>query len=523
MKRWSLNTKIYSLIGILIFTAALISYMAVTKLGTLNESLHQLTDGPVKRQKLLLDIQGSFFLQQVNEKNMLLASNDDERNIHEERFKERHEKLMGIYNEVYPHLIPKNQANLKLFLEAYDEFLLLHARIEKLSHDKKMIEAAELSMIEGRVIRLKAEEKMKAVMDVNVELVKNTVKNSDNLYESAKISLALLSLISILVSAVLAFFVLKSVSGAIKNVIDNLNANSEQMTSAAKNIATSSEQLSQATTEQAASLEQTAASIEEMNTMVQKNAENARRTSLISVNSNESALKGKDVVTEMIHAIEDISDSNEEIMEQIEKSNQQISEIVKVIGEIGNKTKVINDIVFQTKLLSFNASVESARAGEHGKGFAVVAEEVGNLAEMSGKASHEISAMLDASIHKVQGIVDETRRSVDRLVHEGKSKVDSGTMIAHQCGSVLEEIVKNVSKVSGMADEISSSCQEQALGVQEITKAMHQLDQVTQANAQTSVQTSNAADDLSSQANSLRRQVDSLIVTVMGDDVAKAA
>ena len=77
-------------------------------------------------------------------------------------------------------------------------------------------------------------------------------------------------------------------------------------------------------------------------------------------------------------------------------------------------------------------------------------------------------------------------------------------MIAHQCGSVLEEIVKNISKVSGMGDEISSSCQEQALGVQEITRAMHQLDQVTQA-------------------NSLRRQVDSLIVTVMGDDVAKAA
>jgi methyl-accepting chemotaxis protein len=87
------------------------------------------------------------------------------------------------------------------------------------------------------------------------------------------------------------------------------------------------------------------------------------------------------------------------------KSNDEISSIVKVIAEIGDKTKVINDIVFQTKLLSFNASVEAARAGEQGKGFAVVAEEVGNLATMSGKAAEEISSMLGDSMGKVELIV----------------------------------------------------------------------------------------------------------------------
>lgn len=523
MKRWSLNAKIYSVIGILVLTASFISYEALTKLGTLNESMLKLANGPVKRQKILFEIQGSFFLQLVNEKNFLMSSTEEEKKENEQRFKDRHSKIMNLYNEVYPELIPKNQENLKAFLAAYNEFLTLHEKIEKLANENKLAEATDLSMKEGRTLRLKAEEKMKTVMDVNVDLVNRTVKNSDELYQSAKTFLTLLTVISMVLCFSMAAFVLNILNKAIRTVIQNLNANSTHMTSAAGSIASSSEQLSQATTEQAASLEQTAASIEEMNTMVQKNAENARKTSMISLSSNESAKKGQVVVNDMIHAIEDISQSNEKIMNQIEKSNQQIGEIVQVIGEIGMKTKVINDIVFQTKLLSFNASVESARAGEHGKGFAVVAEEVGNLAEMSGKASQEISSMLEASIGKVQSIVDETRRNVDLLVREGKTKVDCGTKIAQQCGETLEEIVANVSKVSAMADEISSSCQEQALGVQEITKAMHQLDQVTQTNAQTSVHTSHAAEELSSQAESLRTQVGTLIVTVLGEDETKRA
>jgi hypothetical protein len=94
-------------------------------------------------------------------------------------------------------------------------------------------------------------------------------------------------------------------------------------------------------------------------------------------------------------AIMEIQETNKKLVDDVLEGNRKISEIVELVKEIGNKTKVINDIVFQTKLLSFNASVEAARAGEHGKGFAVVAEEVGNLASMSGQASKEISALLE--------------------------------------------------------------------------------------------------------------------------------
>src|SRR6202007_2185187 len=117
---------------------------------------------------------------------------------------------------------------------------------------------------------------------------------------------------------------------------------------------------------------------------------------------------------------------NDHVMDQIKQSNEKVADIVKVISEIGNKTKVINDIVFQTKLLSFNASVEAARAGEHGRGFAGVCRGVGNLAEMSGKSAKEISSLLEESVSRVETMVAETRQTVAGLMNRSRSIVETG-------------------------------------------------------------------------------------------------
>jgi methyl-accepting chemotaxis protein len=203
-------------------------------------------------------------------------------------------------------------------------------------------------------------------------------------------------------------------------------------------------------------------------------------------------------------------------MTAITKSNAQTAEIVDVITEIGNKTKVINDIVFQTKLLSFNASVEAARAGDHGKGFAVVAEEVGNLAQMSGNAAREISGMLEGSVQKVNGIVQETKTNVEKLLTVSKDRVESGTRVAQDCGKILAEIVENVDSVTKMVTAISTACEEQSKGIQEITNAMGQLDQVTQENASASEEASSSAEELSAQAESMNEVVQVLVTTIKG-------
>jgi methyl-accepting chemotaxis protein len=300
-------------------------------------------------------------------------------------------------------------------------------------------------------------------------------------------------------------------------VAENLAKEAGALSSSSAEMATSSTELSEASTEQASAIQETAASIDEVSAMVKKNADNAGQSQKSSEKSRVSAEEGQRAIQTMIRAIEGISDSNSNVMNQVEESNKRIGEIVKVIGEIGEKTKVINDIVFQTKLLSFNASVEAARAGEHGKGFAVVAEEVGNLARMSGNAATEISQLLDSSIKKVEEIVESTRSRVQGLMTESKSRVESGTKIAHECHESLNHILTSVKEVDGMVSEISAASQEQSQGVAEINKAMNQLDEATQQNSQVAQNAATASEKMSGQASMLKSIVDQLIVVVTGE------
>jgi len=329
-------------------------------------------------------------------------------------------------------------------------------------------------------------------------------------------SILLWGLLLTVIALSLAFTLIRTPISVLTKLATSLSETADEVASASSQIASTSVQLSSGVTEQAAALEETSASMEEMNAMVNRNSENASRSQGFAEGSQKNAEKGKTVVQEMINSIQQIDRSNADIMNQIEESNRQMSEIVKLIGDIGNKTKVINEIVFQTKLLSFNASVEAARAGEHGKGFAVVAEEVGNLAQMSGGAAAEITQILDRSIHQVETIVEETKSKVSALVSVSKDKVNAGTRIARQCGDVLEEIVESTLKVSQMVSDITAGSKEQSKGVSEINKAMLQLNQVTHHNTQSAQDSSSAADRLSRQANELRESVESLKATLKG-------
>ncbi len=521
MKNWSLNAKILLIVGIFSIASITISVIGVRGLTTLDSTLGLIVNEKAKRLERAMDIKAMFLLQAINEKSYILASTKEERDETKSRLESRHEELNKKWLEAHMASGKKGKEDYEKFKVIYESWWRVSAETMKLASLGSVKEAIELSASRGRELRLEAEKVLDGAVDRNRKLMVEAKAQGDADSHRASLLLIWISVGAIATGFIASLFIMRAVGRSINHVISNLSSNSDQVTSAAQQIASASEELSQATTEQAAALEETAASIEEMNSMVQKNAENARRAFGAAESSRDSAAKGKVVVDDMMKAIDDINVSNSSIMESINESNRKISEIVQVISEIGNKTKVINDIVFQTKLLSFNASVEAARAGEHGKGFAVVAEEVGNLAQMSGNAAKEISSMLDGSIQKVQTIVDDTKRKVELLIQDGKSKVDAGTRIARECGSVLDEIVENVTGVTRMANEISTASQEQAQGVQEITKAMSQLDHTTQTNAATSEEAASAAEQLSAQAESLRSLVGVLVQTIRGTQSSK--
>lgn len=322
--------------------------------------------------------------------------------------------------------------------------------------------------------------------------------------------------VSSLLAGLIAWFFGNSIASSLGKVISRLSASNHQVSSASHESAAAATELSEAATEQAASLQETMASVEEISAMVNQNAESASKAKSAVENNAKTTEDGKKSVSEMIQAIGEIKETNDEILTQMENSNKEFTEIVKIISNIGEKTKVINDIVFQTKLLSFNASVEAARAGEHGKGFAVVAEEVGNLAAMSGNAAREISEMLSESIKKVNDIVEQTTAKVDQLVEIGKDKISMGQSTANRCSEALDAIATNAKSVSMMVTEIANASKEQSQGVQEINKAISQLDQVTQQNSAVAQQSSAQAESLNAQAQELSNAVNDLVAFVEG-------
>lgn len=313
----------------------------------------------------------------------------------------------------------------------------------------------------------------------------------------------ILGLIGFAVGIFTLVIVVRDLTKTLSSAVHELNSEAEEVKKTSYQVSETASKISAASSQQAAAIQETAASVEEITAMVKKTSESSVKLGEAAQLSQAAATRGQNSVQFMLKAIADISASNTAITNRVEESNNRITDIVKVIGEIGNKTKVINDIVFQTKLLSFNASVEAARAGEHGKGFAVVAEEVGNLAQMSGTAAKEITEMLDSSILKVSSIVNETKSSVDSLVAEGKSKTQVGVEVAKQCGVSLDEISKQVNDVDVMIQEIVTAISEQTQGITEISKAIAELDTATQQNSVTASQSSEVAEELLNKASSV--------------------
>jgi methyl-accepting chemotaxis protein len=388
------------------------------------------------------------------------------------------------------------------------------------SYDRKNISQEKFEAIlksaKGKTIMDKLRKEVSDGIQMEEKL---NVKRKSKASKLAKRSILWIEIampISIVIGFTLLITVLNKLIKDVEQVLLDLDKSKVKLNNISQEVLNSSQTLAEGTNEQASSLQQTSSSMEEIKSMISRSSENAAEAGKKSTESKDITQNGRNIVSNMIQSINEIDQSNNKLSQQVKSSNDDLTKIIDVISAIEDNTKVINDIVFQTKLLSFNASVEAARAGEHGKGFAVVAEEVGNLATMSGNAASKISEMLESSINDVKSIVNTTKSSVDKLVDESSSKVSKGIEIAKRCEDSLQSILENITETNNLTNEISLASKEQSQGVAEVTEAVQRLNGLTGRTTTISNSTANVSKDLQVEVNSLNEVLDSLEVSIKG-------
>ena len=257
---------------------------------------------------------------------------------------------------------------------------------------------------------------------------------------------------------------LKAMNTSLLGVVAQVRHGTDAISTASSEIAAGNLDLSSRTEEQASSLEETASAMEELTSTVKQNADNARQANQLAKSASEVAVRGGNIVSQVVDTMGTINASSRKI--------------VDIIG-------VIDGIAFQTNILALNAAVEAARAGEQGRGFAVVATEVRNLAHRSASAAKEIKELIAASV----------------------ANVDTGSRLVNEAGQTMGDIVDSIVRVTDIMGEITSATHEQTIGIEQINMAIAQMDEVTQQNAALVEEAAAASQSMQEQAGELAHVV----------------
>jgi methyl-accepting chemotaxis protein len=411
------------------------------------------------------------------------------------------------HRDAYEKLIssPEEKATASEFDKNLAAFMIDHGKMMELSRANKKVEARDVAAGSSAKTLGLITENVNKLVKINVDGGDAASNDATRIFENARITSIVLLVLNIGIGMVLAMWVakivaaplkeavslardvadgdltrsidvksacetgqlmqaLKDMTGNLQNLVSQVRHGTDTIATASSEIASGNQDLSSRTEQQASSLEETASSMEELTSTVKQNADNARQANQLAQSASGIALKGGDVVGQVVGTMASINESSRKIVDII---------------------SVIDGIAFQTNILALNAAVEAARAGEQGRGFAVVAGEVRNLAHRSAAAAKDIKLLISDSVEKVE----------------------TGSALVNQAGETMNEIVTSITRVTDIMSEITSASVEQSAGIEQVNTAIVQMDQVTQQNAALVEEAAAAAESMQDQAARLSEVV----------------
>ena len=503
----NLNARVKLILGFVTVSVLLsgVAALALFQMGVIYQSVHKLVARDVTGLHAAYEANLLIGHMRRYVRDMLIETNVDVIRAGKAEVAKTGAAFEAACKDVEPTLITENgRAALAQIREVYPSYIAgCYEILETAGRGKQAEAVAQLQKTTG--VGAKMAEGLRKMCDIKMEVTKRTGQECGETYEQSKFTTIVSITVCVALSLLLGWFLAgyfskalaKSVEvlermakgdftkkmevkstdevgrmgramnaavDAIRETLLDTRTVADTVAVAAQQLSAASEEISTGAQEQASSLEETASSLEEITSTVRQNADNAQQANQLALGARQVAEKGGHVVGQAVKG-----------MAEINEASKKIADIITAIDEIA----------FQTNLLALNAAVEAARAGEQGRGFAVVAGEVRNLAQRSASAAKEIKGLIQDTVHKVE----------------------AGTELVNQSGKSLDDIVNSVKRVTDIVSEIAAASREQTCGIEQVNKAVTQMDQVTQANASQTEELSGTAEGLASQAAQLQELV----------------
>jgi len=460
----TLGKKLAACFAAISLITAVLGVSSWTYIAKLKSDLDRSADRTAKRVEILSDIKNTVLTFRLAERGILLFSsiqNTGKVRLNQDLFTSSTTAVAAKVRELRPMLETGNDRQSASVIESgVSEYVRYQAMVAATCAAGRVQDAiqmdAEHLVSAGTTIVKSTDELLASQRAANTEIV----TRARSMANTSRTVVVVLFVLALVLSGVAAA-VIKRTTRELQGVARQLGDGAEQISGAAAQVASSSQSLAQGSSEQAASLEETSASSAEIDSVTRQNAANSRTAA-------ESMQEQSRLVEEANHHLAQMVTS----MDEINASSGKISKIIKVIDEIA----------FQTNILALNAAVEAARAGEAGMGFAVVADEVRNLAQRCAQAARDTTGLIEESIARSSG---------------GKTKLD---LVA----AAVRSITASAGRVKHVVDEVNAGSGQQALGIEQVTRAIQQMEKVTQTIAASAEESASASEELSAQSESLK-------------------